>query len=296
VCDYTPEGQPNDDRFNGLVEAGVRTRQQDFWRARALSEHACTKEGKDPPPPVTAAQNRELQSQFVIDTLFDPTTGQPRRKLRDCIRKVYLRRGVTLDLRGSDRGLAHVQLPDGSLLPPPLPDVSAVESKQPDNPVVVVEDIQQPDAGIMRVQAHKKFRKRLEEGESMDELSKETARARKRPVPMPIADETSKLEDGEIEEKALLLAATIGELLPPGYRALAKCPSLSNLVGSAIAWKWDIGWELAQVLKETPKARKYNFELLIDAEVWRMLLGEETYSILDAAPPGSWVCFVQDNT
>ena len=65
VVEYTPEGQPNDDRFNGLIKGGVRARQADFWKQRQHDEYQCKQQGKEPPPPVTRAQNRGLHGHIV---------------------------------------------------------------------------------------------------------------------------------------------------------------------------------------------------------------------------------------
>ncbi len=298
VCKYTPEGQPNDDKFNGLIKAGMRAHQRDFWRKRALLERERKDRGDDLLPTISRAENRDMQKRFMIDTCYDPDTKQTRRKLRDCLRKVYRRRGLTVDLRGSDRKLAHVQLQDGSLLDLPLPDLALLPDVDIDTPLAhQLPD--QPDVDVMRVQGVRSMRKRLQAGDaSFEELANEASHRRSRRAQSPVVivegqdtldTETGKKDDGVDEA---LFATTISDLLPPDHQVLQICPDLQDVLGHTIAWKWDVGWERGKVVKAKPRARKHNFEVLIESEALprNMMLGTENYSAQDTAPAGSWVC------
>ncbi len=107
--------------------------------------------------------------------------------------------------------------------------------------------------------------------------------------------EESEEENKSGEESEEGLAFTISELLPAGSKMLHECPPIGNsLLGHKIAWKWDVGWELGDVVMAKPKARTHNFEVQFASEKRprNTLLAEDRYSIVDSAPPGSWACFV----
>ena len=126
-------------------------------RAKASAAREC--EGLPPLPNLTLDQKRQLALYTLRHVAFDPQ-GHVLTKLRHKIQRFYKHTAVAVALNGEDKEDARVVLQDGSLLQPPLPDLSPFLPVE-ETPAAAVAG---PDENLLLVQGKRDIRRNVLDG------------------------------------------------------------------------------------------------------------------------------------